>query len=148
VIVEVPKIERSHCCTGWRWLGPLALGDLSLPMTAIFISHCSSDNAEAEALKDWLAQQGHEQLFLDFDPSDGVPAGADREQRLDQELRRGHALLTGLMPAWRRMLRERARPRPREGQGGLRRAGPAVRRRPADPNPAGGRRRGSCQRRD
>jgi hypothetical protein len=69
-------------------------------MTAIFISHRSSDNAEAQALKDWLGGQGHEQLFLDFDPADGIPAGVDWEQRLYQELRRCQALLIVLTPAW------------------------------------------------
>jgi hypothetical protein len=63
-------------------------------MTAIFVSHRSSDNAEAQALKDWLGQQGHEQLLLEFDltmgsrrawtgstgsiSSCGVPGPADR----------------------------------------------------------------------
>lgn len=69
-------------------------------MTAIFVSHRSSDNAEAHALKNWLGEQGHEQLFLDFDPADGIPAGVDWEQRLYQELRRCQALLIVLTPAW------------------------------------------------
>ena len=69
-------------------------------MTAIFISHRSSDNAEAAALKHWLRSLGHEQLFLDFDPAGGIPAGADWEQRLYQELRRRQALLIILTPAW------------------------------------------------
>lgn len=69
-------------------------------MTAIFISHRSSDNAEAAALQRWLADQGHERLFLDFDPADGIPAGVDWEQRLYQELRRCQALLIVLTPAW------------------------------------------------
>jgi hypothetical protein len=59
-------------------------------MTAIIISQRRSDSAEAHALKDC-----HEELFPDFDPGDGIPAGVDREQRLDQELRRCHALLIG-----------------------------------------------------
>lgn len=67
-------------------------------MTAIFISHRSCDNAEADALKGWLAEQGHERLFLDFDPADGIPAGVDWEQRLYQELRRCQALLIVLTP--------------------------------------------------
>ena len=46
------------------------------------------------------APQGHEQLFLDFDPADGIPAGVDWEQRLYQELRRCQALLIVLSPAW------------------------------------------------
>ena len=37
-------------------------------VTAIFISHRSSDAAEASFLKGWLREQGHQQLFLDFDP--------------------------------------------------------------------------------
>src|SRR5262245_64769937 len=69
-------------------------------MTAIFVSHRSSDNAEAAALQRWLAEQGHEQLFLDFDPAEGIPAGVDWEQRLYQELRRCQALLIVLTPAW------------------------------------------------
>jgi WD40 repeat protein len=69
-------------------------------MTAIFISHRSSDSGEAQALKDWLAQQGHERLFLDFDPDDGLPAGVDWEQRLYRELRRCQALLIVLTPGW------------------------------------------------
>jgi hypothetical protein len=74
-------------------------------MTAIFISHRSSDNAEAQRLRAWLATQGHkqlflEQLFLDFDPADGIPAGVDWEQRLYRELCRCQALLIVLTPAW------------------------------------------------
>src|SRR5262245_24148986 len=69
-------------------------------MTAIFVSHRSVDNTEAQALKDWLEKLGHEQLFLDFDPTDGIPAGVDWEQRLYKELRRCQALLIVLTPAW------------------------------------------------
>jgi WD40 repeat protein len=69
-------------------------------MTAIFISHRSSDKIEADALKEWLGQHGHKQLFLDFDPADGIPAGVDWEQRLYRELRRCQALLIVLTPAW------------------------------------------------
>jgi WD40 repeat protein len=69
-------------------------------MTAIFISHRSSDNAVAQKLKRWLAAEGHEQLFLDFDPADGIPAGVDWEQRLYKELRRCQAVLIVLTPAW------------------------------------------------
>ena len=57
-------------------------------MTAIFISHRSTDNAAAASLKDWLAAQGHRRLFLDFDPADGIPAGVDWEQAIYQALRR------------------------------------------------------------
>lgn len=69
-------------------------------MTAIFISHRSSDAEDASFLKDWLRGQGHQQLFLDFDPTDGIPAGVDWEQRLYRELRRCQAVLITLTPAW------------------------------------------------
>jgi hypothetical protein len=59
-------------------------------MTANLISRRSSDNAETQVLEDC-----HEELFPDFDPGDGIPAGVDREQRLDQELRRCQGLLIG-----------------------------------------------------
>ena len=68
-------------------------------MTAIFISHRSSDNAEAQALKDWLGEQGHERLFLDSDPADGLAAGVEWEL-LYQELWRCQASLIVLTPAW------------------------------------------------
>ena len=69
-------------------------------MTAIFISHRSSDAAEASFLKGWLREQGHQQLFLDFDPANGIPAGVDWEHRLYRELRRCQAVLIALTPAW------------------------------------------------
>jgi lysozyme family protein len=69
-------------------------------VTAIFISHRSSDAAEASFLKCWLHEQGHQQLFLDFDPVDGIPTGVDWEQRLYRELRRCQAVLIALTPAW------------------------------------------------
>lgn len=39
----------------------------------IFISHSSTDNAEALALSDWMVAQGWDDLFLDIDPSAGSP---------------------------------------------------------------------------
>jgi len=69
-------------------------------LTAIFISHRSSDNADAKQLKAWLAGLGFERLFLDFDPMDGIPAGVDWEERIYKELRRCEALLIVLTPAW------------------------------------------------
>ena len=64
-------------------------------MSGIFISHSSSDNADAEALADRLRQQGYESLFLDFDPADGIPAGRDWEREIYAKLRacRGVILL-------------------------------------------------------
>ena len=56
-------------------------------MSAIFISHSSQDNAVAEEIRTWLAEQGHRSVFLDFDPADGIPAGRDWEQELYRNIR-------------------------------------------------------------
>lgn len=69
-------------------------------MTAIFISHRSLDAVIAAELKAWLAKQGHTQFFLDFDPVDGIPAGADWEQAIYQHLRKCQAILIVLTPDW------------------------------------------------
>ncbi|MCW8088307.1 nSTAND1 domain-containing NTPase [Sabulicella glaciei] len=69
-------------------------------MTAIFISHRSTDNADAASLRDWLAAQGHKRLFLDFDPADGIPAGVDWEREIYRALRRSQAVLVVLTPDW------------------------------------------------
>ena len=69
-------------------------------MTSIFISHRSIDVDVAAELKSWLASQGHKNLFLDFDPADGIPAGADWEQTIYRKLRQSQALLVALTPGW------------------------------------------------
>jgi WD40 repeat protein len=69
-------------------------------MTSIFISHRSIDADVAADLKSWLASQGHKNLFLDFDPVDGIPAGADWEQTIYRKLRQSQALLVVLTPGW------------------------------------------------
>lgn len=62
-------------------------------MSIIFVSHSSKDNAIAEALKAWLEENGYTSLFLDFDPSEGIPAGKDWEQELYRKLRACRALV-------------------------------------------------------
>ena len=76
-------------------------------MTAIFISHRSSartlwryGRGRSQFLDRLAARAGHQQLFLDFDPVDGLPTGVDWEQRLYRELRRCQAVLIALTPAW------------------------------------------------
>jgi hypothetical protein len=41
----------------------------------IFPSHSSADSFEAAALRNWLAAEGGEDVFLDLDPQRGVAAG-------------------------------------------------------------------------
>lgn len=62
-------------------------------MSIIFVSHSSKDNAIAEAPKAWLEENGYTSLFLDFDPSEGIPAGKKWEQELYNKLRACRALV-------------------------------------------------------
>jgi hypothetical protein len=59
----------------------------------IFISHSSRDNEVAKSLKEYLKATGHHSLFLDFDPSDGIPAGRDWERELYQRIRTCQAMI-------------------------------------------------------
>jgi hypothetical protein len=44
-------------------------------MSRIFLSHSSSNNAEAVALCDWLKREGWDDIFLDVNPERGIVAG-------------------------------------------------------------------------
>lgn len=63
------------------------------PMSAIFISHSSADNAWAEQIATWLKSQGYESLFLDFDPDAGLQAGEMWRQTIFRQLRQSQAVL-------------------------------------------------------
>ena len=41
-------------------------------MHRTFISHSSRNNAQALAIAEWLAEEGHQDLFLDIDPERGL----------------------------------------------------------------------------
>jgi TPR repeat protein len=69
-------------------------------MTAIFISHSSRDEPRAKEFKDWLAAEGYDRVFLDFDRETGLPVGADWERRLYEEMARCHLVLLLLTPNW------------------------------------------------
>jgi len=57
-------------------------------MTSLFISHSSRDQVAAQRVHQWLRNAGYQALFLDFDPSDGIPAGRRWEAELYAQLRR------------------------------------------------------------
>jgi hypothetical protein len=44
-------------------------------VSRIFISHSSTDDAAATALRDWLVAERWDDLFLDLDPERGIAAG-------------------------------------------------------------------------
>ena len=55
-------------------------------MSRIFLSHSSNDNFEAIALRDWLAEQGWNDIYLDIDPEHGNAAGERWERKLYQHI--------------------------------------------------------------
>jgi hypothetical protein len=61
-------------------------------MSAIFVSHSSRDNAEADAMATWLKKQGHTSYFIDYDEKSGIRRGSDWEQVLYQRLRQCQAI--------------------------------------------------------
>lgn len=69
-------------------------------MTAIFISHRSTDAEAAASIKGWLAAQGHKRFFLDVDPEDGIAGGAAWEKAIYDALRQCQALLVVRTPDW------------------------------------------------
>jgi hypothetical protein len=69
-------------------------------MARIFISHSSANNAEAIALRDWLAGEGWDDVFLDLDPERGIVAGERWERAFKEAESRCEAVLFLLSRAW------------------------------------------------
>jgi WD40 repeat protein len=69
-------------------------------MARVFLSHSSRDNTAAAELKAWLDGQGFAKAFLDFDKHSGIPAGADWESTLYEQIQRCQALLILQTPNW------------------------------------------------
>jgi hypothetical protein len=67
---------------------------------AYFLSHSSSDNAIAIALRDWLVSEGWNDLFLDLDPERGILAGERWERALNEAARRCEAVLFLISNSW------------------------------------------------
>ena len=62
-------------------------------MAQIFLSHSTANDAEAVALRDWLATQGWDDIFLDLDPERGIVAGERWESALNEAANRCEAVL-------------------------------------------------------
>lgn len=69
-------------------------------MSRIFLSHSSANNAEAIAVRDWLASQGFDDIFLDLDPNRGLKAGERWEQALNDAADRCEAVVFLISHAW------------------------------------------------
>src|ERR1700722_13564014 len=71
-----------------------------LIVARLFISHSSANNAAAFALRDWLAEQGFDDVFLDVDPGRGLVAGERWQEALRAAADRCEAVLFLVSPAW------------------------------------------------
>jgi len=69
-------------------------------MARLFISHSSVDNASAVAIRDWLATEGWDDVFLDLDPHRGISAGERWERALNEAALRCEAVLFLVSRAW------------------------------------------------
>lgn len=69
-------------------------------MSQLFISHSSENNFEAIALKQWLADNGWDDVFLDLDPERGIVAGERWERALHEAASRCDAVLFLISQAW------------------------------------------------
>jgi formylglycine-generating enzyme required for sulfatase activity len=69
-------------------------------VSRIFLSHSSANNAEAVGLRDWLAVEGWNDVFLDLDPERGIAAGERWERALNEAASRCEAVLFLVSRAW------------------------------------------------
>src|ERR1700749_1792954 len=53
-------------------------------MARLFISHSSRNNDKAIAVRDWLAANGWNDVFLDLDPERGIVAGQRWKEALQE----------------------------------------------------------------
>ena len=69
-------------------------------MSLIFLSHSSVDEVEAVALKQWLRDNGWDDVFLDLDPERGLKAGERWQEALRRAADRCEAVVFIISPAW------------------------------------------------
>ena len=69
-------------------------------MSLLFLSHSSENNAEAVAIRDWLAAEGWNEVFLDLDPERGIAAGQRWERALNEAASRCEAVLFLISKKW------------------------------------------------
>jgi len=69
-------------------------------MSRIFISHSNVNSAEAVAMRDWLRDEGWDDVFLDIDTTRGIAAGDRWERALNEAARRCEAVIFLVSHAW------------------------------------------------
>src|SRR5690242_16912322 len=69
-------------------------------MSYIFLSHSSTDELKAVALKQWLLNNGWDDVFLDLDPERGLKAGERWQEALRRAADRCEAVVFIISPAW------------------------------------------------
>jgi len=62
-------------------------------VTALFVSHSSTDEAATSRFRDRLRAEGVGALFVDFDPTQGIPAGRNWERELYAQIRKADAVV-------------------------------------------------------
>jgi WD40 repeat protein len=69
-------------------------------MARLFISHSSRNNAKAIEVRDWLAANGWDDVFLDLDPERGIVAGQRWKEALQQAAYRCEVVLALVSAEW------------------------------------------------
>ncbi len=71
-------------------------------MSRIFISHSSANNAEAIAIKEWMASHGWDDVFLDFHSERGIKGGERWQDALKRAAERCELVVFLVSPEWAR----------------------------------------------
>jgi len=69
-------------------------------MARLFISHSSRNNDKAIEVRDWLAKNGWDDVFLDLDPERGIVAGQRWKDALQKAAQRCEMVLALVSAEW------------------------------------------------
>jgi hypothetical protein len=69
-------------------------------MARLFISHSSANNDKGIEVRDWLAKNGWDDVFLDLDPKHGIVAGQRWKEALQQAAARCEVVLPPVSTEW------------------------------------------------
>ena len=69
-------------------------------MSRIFLSHSSNDGSSAVAVRDWLGEEGWEDVFLDLDAAQGIHPGERWERALYEHASRSEAVIFLVSRDW------------------------------------------------